>query len=188
MTGTAERILDAAEALMMTRGYNAFSYHDLAPIVGIKTASIHYHFKTKDDLALAVVKRYVDAIVTLQTQADADATLDAKKKLDLYFAAIRGVAEAEDRICLCGVLGAELNTLGPDVRAAVTAFYRSQEAWIAKVLTRGRRDGELSFSGTAAPLATMAFAAIEGALIIGRATGELKVYDDTVKALRRVLA
>ncbi|MEQ9499049.1 MAG: TetR/AcrR family transcriptional regulator [Deltaproteobacteria bacterium] len=185
---TAERIVDAAEALMMTRGYNAFSYHDLAPIVGIKTASIHYHFKTKDALVLAVVERYVERIVTLQTQADADSSLDAKDKLELYFSALRAVATAENRICLLGVLGAEINTLADPVRVAVTAFYRGQEKWITKVLSKGRREGTLEFKGPPGPLATMAFAAIEGALIVGRATGQVKTFDDTVKALDRIVS
>ena len=56
---TATRLMDAAQLLIMERGYNAFSYKDLAESVGIRTASIHYHFPSKGDLGLAVMGRYL---------------------------------------------------------------------------------------------------------------------------------
>ena len=54
--GTANRILDVAERLVQLRGYNAFSYADVAKAVGIRKASLHYHFATKGDLGLALVE------------------------------------------------------------------------------------------------------------------------------------
>src|SRR6185295_2042375 len=56
---TAEQILDLAETLIQTRGYSAFSYQDIADSLGIRKASIHYHFPSKTDLGIAVVDRYV---------------------------------------------------------------------------------------------------------------------------------
>ena len=56
---TAEQILDLAETLIQTRGYSAFSYQDIADSLGIRKASIHYHFPSKSDLGVAVVDRYM---------------------------------------------------------------------------------------------------------------------------------
>ena len=50
---TAEDILDRAEALIQTRGYSAFSYQDISDTLGIRKASIHYHFPSKTDLGVA---------------------------------------------------------------------------------------------------------------------------------------
>ena len=44
---TAEQILDVAEGLVQTRGFNSFSYADIAKQLGITTASLHYHFGSK---------------------------------------------------------------------------------------------------------------------------------------------
>lgn len=51
-------ILDCAQTLIQKRGYNGFSYADISSTVGIRKASIHHHFSTKVDLAVAVVERY----------------------------------------------------------------------------------------------------------------------------------
>ena len=51
----ATHILDVAQQLIQTRGYNAFSYADIASQVGIRTATIHYYFPTKADLGREVV-------------------------------------------------------------------------------------------------------------------------------------
>ena len=37
-----DQILDLAQSLIQTRGYNAMSYRHLADEIGIKTSSIHY--------------------------------------------------------------------------------------------------------------------------------------------------
>jgi TetR/AcrR family transcriptional repressor of nem operon len=58
--GTIDQLLDAAQELAQTRGYNAFSYRDLAERVGIRSASIHHHFPSKADLGRALVARYRD--------------------------------------------------------------------------------------------------------------------------------
>src|SRR5882757_2805142 len=55
---TAERILKVAEALMIERGYSAFSYADISEAVEIKKPSIHHHFPTKAGLAAAVLKSH----------------------------------------------------------------------------------------------------------------------------------
>ena len=55
---TSEEILNAAEDLLQRRGYNAFSYHHIAVQLGVRNAAIHYHFPAKEDLGVALVKRY----------------------------------------------------------------------------------------------------------------------------------
>ena len=44
---TAQRILDIAERLVQTRGFNGFSYADIAGALAVTKASLHYHFPTK---------------------------------------------------------------------------------------------------------------------------------------------
>ena len=70
---TRSKLLDVALEFIQLRGYNAFSFHDLADRVGIKTASIHYHFRTKGDLGLTLVKRH------RQVFAQAFASIDASE-------------------------------------------------------------------------------------------------------------
>jgi len=57
MADAKTRILDVAEELTRIKGFNGFSYIALPDEIGIETASIHYHYELKADLALALVER-----------------------------------------------------------------------------------------------------------------------------------
>ena len=54
----SERILDIAERLAQTRGFNGFSYADIAEELAVTKASLHYHFRSKADLGQALIVRY----------------------------------------------------------------------------------------------------------------------------------
>ena len=55
---TSSRILDVAERLVQLRGFNGFSYADVASELKITKASLHYHYPGKADLGRALVERY----------------------------------------------------------------------------------------------------------------------------------
>lgn len=54
---TAERILDAAEALFAEHGYAGTSLRDVAEGAGLRTPSLYNHFAGKDALYAAVLER-----------------------------------------------------------------------------------------------------------------------------------
>jgi TetR/AcrR family transcriptional regulator, transcriptional repressor for nem operon len=167
--GTAGRILDAAERLVQVRGFNGFSYADIAGELGITKAALHYHFAGKADLGLALIARYASRF------AGALAAIDAvgagapgpAQRLAEYAALYLGVIQ-DGRMCLCGMLAAEYPTLPPPMREAVAGFFDENEAWLEKVLAEGRADGSLRFPGTARESARMVIAALEGAMLTAR--------------------
>ena len=53
-----DEILAASESLIRKVGFNGFSTRDVADAVGIKAASVHYHFPMKSDIGVAVTERY----------------------------------------------------------------------------------------------------------------------------------
>ena len=81
---TAARIIDEGRRLIMTRGYNGFSYADVAAAIGIRKASIHHHFPGKNDLAVAVVGQSRTAIAAQVGQL-ADTGLDAAAARMTFF-------------------------------------------------------------------------------------------------------
>jgi TetR/AcrR family transcriptional repressor of nem operon len=118
---TSRRILDIAERLLQTRGYNAFSYADIAQSLHITKASLHYHFPTKAELGKRLIERYEQSF--LQALADIDKTsTNSKEKLrqyvDLYMKVLH-----DDRMCLCGMLAAEYATLPKPMRAELKHFF-----------------------------------------------------------------
>lgn len=102
---TAQQILDIAEQLAQVRGFNAFSYADVATELGITKASLHYHFQGKAELGQALITRYTQRFAQALAQIDsnpADASVKLAAYADLYADALRG-----QRISLCGMLAAE---------------------------------------------------------------------------------
>ena len=119
---TREAILAAARTTAQARGYAGLNFRDLAEDVGIRSASIHYHFPSKADLGAAVARRYRE-----DTSAMLDALLeklsDPVQCLRRYPATFRKALETDNRMCLCSFMAGRSRRSagagagrGPDLR------------------------------------------------------------------------
>ncbi|MBM2844206.1 MAG: nemR 2 [Anaerolineales bacterium] len=180
-TGTAGRILDIAEGLVQVRGFNAFSYADVALAVGIQKASLHHHFATKGDLGRALVGRYRLAFLESLRAIEAD-TDDAKERLQRY-AGLYGAVLRRRRMCLCGMLASDVATLPKAMRESIAEFFAENQAWLARVLERGGKRGEIRFEGSAVSMAAFFLSSLEGAMLVARGTGVLEQFDEVAQRL-----
>jgi TetR/AcrR family transcriptional repressor of nem operon len=185
---TAEQILDLAETLIQTRGYSAFSYQDISDALGIRKASIHYHFPSKTDLGIAVVDRYVARFAAGLAAIAADTASSAMAMLDHYAAPYLEFAATSDKVCLCGALAGEMMALPPELRARVDGFFQSHQAWLAGILERGAERGEFRLAAPPAKTARLVLGALQGALLVKRTTGDASQLRDVVAALKSQLA
>lgn len=163
---TAQKILDVAEALVQTRGYNAFSYADIAAVLAVTKASLHYHFAHKADLGVGLIARYaVNFTASLDDIARTRPGMGARLigYVEVYDRVLR-----EDRTCLSLMLAAEFETLPPAMRAALRAFFDRNELWLADVLEAGRNAGDVRFTGAATDMARMLLSALQGGMILAR--------------------
>ena len=161
-----EQLLDHAQMFLMTRGYNGFSYRDLAERVGVKTSSIHYYFPAKEDLVLEAIKAY-DAFIG-EGLAGIDDTLPAPEKLAQYAQGFGRIVADGHRICLCGMLAADIETLPETVREAVQRFFAYHEAWLARVLAQGQAEGALTLTSSPEATARALFAGFQGSVMASR--------------------
>jgi TetR/AcrR family transcriptional repressor of nem operon len=182
-TETAQRILDVAERLVQTRGFNGFSYADVAAELHVTKASLHYHFATKADLGAELIARYHLSFQRALDRIAAEEP-DARRRLRRYAQLYAGVLR-KDRMCLCGMLASGLSTLPRSMKDRVTRFFDANERWVAEVLEHGRRSRSLRFQGAAEELARTVVASLEGAMLMARS------YDDPARfdaAAERLLA
>jgi TetR/AcrR family transcriptional repressor of nem operon len=175
------RILDIAEGLVQVRGFNAFSYADVALAVGIQKASLHHHFATKADLGRALVGRYRLAFLKSLRAIEAD-TDDAKERLQRY-AGLYGAVLRRKRMCLCGMLASDVATLPKAMRESIAEFFAENQAWLARVLERGGKRGEIRFEGSAVSMAAFFLSSLEGAMLVARGTGVLEQFDEVAQRL-----
>ena len=184
LSTTAAQILDAAETLIQTRSYSAFSYQDIADELGIRKASIHYHFATKADLGVAVVDRYAERFGSALAALGQDQSRSSAQLLDFYCEPYLQFAQTSDRVCLCGALAAETMALPPQIRERVAGFFEDHQAWLAGILERGAQRGEFTLRASATKTARMFFGALQGALIVKRTTGDMAQLKDVILGLK----
>jgi TetR/AcrR family transcriptional repressor of nem operon len=167
---TSARILDVAERLVQTRGFNAFSYADVAQALNLTKASLHYHFPSKADLGLCLIDRYRETFLLALDGIDAGHS-HSLAKLNAY-AGIYAAVLDHDRMCLCGMLAAEYASLPTAMQQAIRRFFDANETWLVKVLASGRRKNHVGFSGPPVDAARVLVAALEGALLLARSRQE----------------
>ena len=185
---TAEQILDLAETLIQTRGYSAFSYQDISDALGIRKASIHYHFPSKTDLGIAVVDRYIERFGNALAVIAGEMTNSSMAMLDHYVAPYLEFGATSDKVCLCGALAGEMMALPKELRTRVDHFFRSHQSWLADILKRGAERGEFHLSAAPAKTARLVFGALQGALLVKRTTGDASQLRDVVGVIKSQLA
>ena len=169
-TAAATAILDVAEELAQTRGYNGFSYADIALQLGVTKASLHYHFPSKAELGRALIERYRHLFGAALEAIDQQIQ-DPRKKLRRYVDLYNSVLSNE-RMCLCGMLAAEFATLPAPMQDGLKLFFDANERWLTTVLDEGRRAGMLSFKESANERARVLLGALEGAMLVARSYGD----------------
>lgn len=160
---TRSRLIEEATHLVRTRGYSAFSYADLAQVVGIRKPSIHHHFPTKEDLGLALIERYTDVFMSrLEHISRGEATTVGRLR---GYAALYDEAFAAGEACLCGMLASEVANLPASMRAGVLRFLNLNRDWIRGALEAGQGGLPADFDAQA----TNILGLLQGALFVARA-------------------
>jgi TetR/AcrR family transcriptional regulator, transcriptional repressor for nem operon len=183
---TAERMLDSAERLVQIRGFNGFSYADVAAELGITKASLHYHFHGKAELGEALIGRYAARFAEALEQIDARGG-DAPAKLAAY-ARIYAEVLRDRRMCLCGMLAADYDTLPQPLRDRVLRFFDDNEAWLKDVFEQGQTEGSLRLDGSPREAARALVGGLEGALLIARPYGDPTRFEAAAAQLLTSLA
>lgn len=176
---TTGRIIAAAERRMREGGFHGFSFREIAADVGIKSASVHYHFPTKEDLAAAVARAYTDrhmaALGDPHDPARAPADLIA-----LYVESFRRELVDHRLMCLCGVLASETSALPPGLNAEARAFFERNLTWLESVIARAEPKARPQDIKAKALRMT---ALLEGAMLVAHNLGDSDLFDAAVTEL-----
>jgi TetR/AcrR family transcriptional regulator, transcriptional repressor for nem operon len=183
---TASRILDVAERLVQSRGFNGFSYADVAAELKVSKASLHYHFPGKAELGEALIRRYAARFADALEEIDRRGVVPPRR-LDAY-ARIYADVLRDRRMCLCGMLAADYDTLPTPMREAVIGFFDDNEAWLTSVLEQGQAEGSLHLNGSAREAAQALVSGLEGALLIARPYGDAARFQAAANRLLESLA
>jgi TetR/AcrR family transcriptional repressor of nem operon len=180
-TAMASQILDVAEGLVQQRGFNGFSYADIAAQLHVTKAALHYHFAGKAELGEALITRYGANFAAALDALDA-MDLDAPAKLDGYAKLYLEVLNNQ-RMCMCGMLAAEYQTLPQGMQTAVIDFFDANEKWLERVVDQGQREGTLRAGESARDIARAIVGGFEGAMLVARPYGDITRFQAAIRPL-----
>lgn len=182
LTTTADAILTCAHGLMMNRGYNGFSYADIADAVGIRKASIHHHFPTKADLGVRVVAEYRKQVrhdIARLSQSIGEPDQQLRTYVDYWENCIESGTQS---FCVCAMLASELPALPDNVASEVRGHFVDLIGWLASVLLAASDAGKVRLQSSAQIEAEAFAAAMHGGMLAARALGSAEAFRSVAHA------
>lgn len=168
-------ILNLAESLLQDKGFNGFSYANIAAELGVKNAAIHYHYPSKEDLGIAVIQRYRERFrLWINNSRVKDLTPEAK--LDWFLSIYTNMRADQGKICLVGSMEAEFNSIPKGLQGEVQGLHKELLTWLQATLTEGKEAGVFGFKGEPADKAALILSTVQGALQMARALGAKKFH------------
>ncbi|MCK9815449.1 TetR family transcriptional regulator [Pseudomonas chlororaphis] len=167
---TRSDLLTCAELLLRTKGYAAFSYADLATEIGIKKASIHHHFPTKEGLAIAIVESYLFRFKK-QLERINDENISVMKRLEA-FAQMFSESSENAMLPLCGALAAELLALPESLKEMTRDFFEIHLDWLQDNVRNGQADGEIKAELDAVKISRVILNTLEGGSFVSWALND----------------
>jgi len=164
---TKTNLLNSAERAARARGFDGFSYADLAADVGITKASIHHHFASKATLAVALMKRYYDDLEIACTEID-EQNVTGAARLTALISRYHGALEDGQSLCLCVSFSTSTQSLSADTVAQMNRFREMITDWLSKAFALGKRDGTIEGVTDPAQEAAAALPLLEGAQLAAR--------------------
>ncbi|NNL99668.1 MAG: TetR/AcrR family transcriptional regulator [Gammaproteobacteria bacterium] len=168
---TAERILAVGQEMLQQRGFHAFSFRDIAARIDIRTASIHYYYPTKADLAAALLERVRGQFEGALQQFDTSLPDQPVERLRRFARIFLDTFGDGDRLCPFCMVATGQDSIPEPARAEVLAFWQRGEAWLTGTLEQGAAQGSMSLAAPPADVAATVIAGLEGAMVTARAFG-----------------
>ncbi len=172
-------ILEAAEKMVREGGYNGFSFREIAKEVGIKSSSVHYYFATKEDLGAAVVNYYTQKFIKYLGDPEELREKD-KDPIETYVKTFKEALIKDQRMCLCGLLGAEIKGLPPRVVKETQIFFERNIEWLTQAYSIANNRKE------ARNKAIQTLALLEGAMILSNTLNNLKEFESAANLISKI--
>lgn len=182
MKDTKHKILDLAEHLVRTKGYNGFSYKDISTRLGMKNAAIHYHYPSKNDLGVAIIERTRANFVAASNRWK---NLPEQEQLQ-QFIAIYQRSYAQHLVCLMGAMGPSFDNLPESIQANLKMMGTELKTWLENILNQGLKNGVFQFEGLAKEKASMIISALLSSLILSKVLGE-NVLENVVQGVLKIV-
>ena len=180
---TKTALLDHAEQIARSRGFDGFSYADLATAVGIRKASIHYHFPTKALLAEALIDRYHENIMGICQEID-QAHNSGADRLMALINLYRNALNEGKTLCLCIAFTTSRESLSDGVINKIGEFRQMMIDWLKATFELGLEDQSIVNVDKPINEARSTLAILEGAHLNARSQENVSLFDQSLALLK----
>jgi TetR/AcrR family transcriptional regulator, transcriptional repressor for nem operon len=181
---TADRIVTAAMELFGEKGYGSTSVADILGAANANSGSLYHAFPTKQDVLIAVLRRYLEGIWPMLLAPAWAGVDDPVERIFALLGRYRELLKISDCSfgCPIGSLALEMHEPDPAVRALLAANF---DAWVASVRTcldaaARRFPPDVDRDG----LAQLVLSVMEGGVMQARTHRSLASFDAGVTQLR----
>ncbi len=162
---TKSKAIETAKAQLQLKGFNGFSFQDIADDLGIRKASLHYYFSSKEELGLALIADYEDAFLQWTLTVESMSGLEKLERFGMLF---YKMSQDKLKICPTGVYCADFNTLPHRMQKALTQLHESQRNWLESVIAQGKKEGSLQKNLSSNETALLILSTTQGSLQLAR--------------------
>ncbi|MHC6200464.1 TetR family transcriptional regulator [Elizabethkingia miricola] len=163
---TREKIILLGDNLIRMKGYNAFSFSDISKELGIKNASIHYHFPTKTTLVIAIIQKHLILLEKFKQRVGNESPVQKIIK----FLSVYTAAKSEGRISILGSLSNDYFSFEPEVQTELKILTDNTLNWLTDTLKDGKKEGDFKYNMDHRTKALMIITNILGAEHLSRIT------------------
>jgi TetR/AcrR family transcriptional repressor of nem operon len=179
-TDTKTALLECAQDLIQSVGVNAMSYNDLSQAVGIRKASVHYHFPKKDDLIKALIERCQEIFGEKYLKI-VESENTAKRKLQML-ASIYEDGVKNGRLCPIGMLSTEFRSLSQSTQDTLNMKIKHTSAIFEEVFIQGQEENIFPASQNTYDMAYGFFSFLLGAQSLSRCAASPDAFRKAVEA------
>jgi TetR/AcrR family transcriptional repressor of nem operon len=184
---TREKLLDAAFALIRSKGYSATSVDDLCAAAGVTKGAFFHHFASKEALAVAAADHWSETTSALFAAAPYHAYADPLQRLLGYIDFRKSLLSGAipEYTCLVGTMVQETYESHPAIRAAAERSISAHAAKVGEDIEEAMRLYRVNGNWTAESLALHTQAVLQGAFVLAKAKGAAAVAAESIDHLRR---
>ncbi len=186
---TKEKLLEAAERLMLAKGYEAASVEEICQAAGVTKGSLFHYFGSKEDLGMAVLDRFVSSRFQAFQRAPFHKMRDPLQRVYGYVDFAMELSKHPQAMggCLLGNFAQELSHTHPEIRARCAQHFLQWAEGLREDLKNAKATYRPKAPFDARSLAEHFIAVIEGSLILAKAQQDRKVVENNLSHYKHYL-
>ena len=183
------QLLDAAQRLILSKGFPATRVDEICEAAKVTKGSFYHHFKSKDELASALIDHYFDTLTAGLSEGDWPEKPDPVKRLqgflDNAMRVVRGPLLR--RGCLLGSFALDLSETHPDIRLEIEARLQQLAGVLEPLLREALREQGVKGPANAPALARQFVSVLQGSIVLGKAYADHGKVAEGVRCYRAML-